>query len=335
MKILGIEGSFIGIGVTANQISGATVVRLVNTSENSGTVQVLENDAEYNDWGAVIGSITIPSGEVVYIQKKAEQWLSGDNYIKYAKVAYSHMMSFASYGSSGGGGSSGLVTDGLVLHLDPDDSSSYSGSGTAWNNLVSSGGASNGTLLNGVSYTAQSGSDGGYFRFDGSNDYVDFGNFNFGTAVTLFCFARPENRSSIRTLFSNAGAGGKDDGVHFYLNQWNTSNNKMIVEYGNGSVGSWLNSSNTITNDSWQALTFTYDKSNNKTIVYNNTTQWGVDTNASIDSQLTAGFKIGRFEEISNYYYRGRIGIYLLYNRELTSSEVSQLYNHYKSRYGL
>ena len=73
MKPLAPEGNFIGLGVTANQISGATVVRLVNTSENSGTVQVLENDAEYNTWVAVIGSITIPAGEVVYIQKKVRR----------------------------------------------------------------------------------------------------------------------------------------------------------------------------------------------------------------------------------------------------------------------
>ena len=329
MKILSQETN-LGIGTT---VSSATVVRAYNSAASVGIV------TRKDSGGTDIGSLTIPSEKVVYLEKKFNDTLVAPSTVLASKVAYSHMMYYASYSSSGGGGSSGLVTDGLVLHLDPDDSSSYSGSGTTWNNLVSSGGAGNGQLINSPTYVAAgnapSGEDGGYFGFDGSEERVQFNAFNFGTAVTLFCFARPENQSSIRTLFSNTGAGGKADGVHFYLNQWNTSNNKMIIEYGNGSVGSSLSSSNTITNNSWQALTYTYDKSNNKTILYNNTTQWGVDTNASIDSQLTASFKIGRFETVNNYFYKGRIGIYLLYNRELTSSEVSQLYNHYKSRYGL
>ena len=246
---------------------------------------------------------------------------------------YNATKSTYGYGSGGGRGS-GLITNGLVLHLDPDDSSSYSGSGSSWNNLVSSGGTGNGTI-SGATYTAASGSDGGYFSFDGSNDSVSFSTHNFGDAATLFCFVRPESTGTIRTLFSNAGAGGDDDGLHFYLNQWNTSNNKMAIEYGDGSSGGSLVSSNTITNSSWQAMTFTYDRANNKTIMYNNTTQWGVDTSATINSNTNAAFKIGRFEETSNYWYKGRIGIYLMYNRELSSSEVTQLYNHYKSRYGL
>ena len=60
----------------------------------------------------------------------------------------------------------GVITDNLVLHLDAGNTSSYSGSGTSWNNLVSSN--YNATLYNGAAYDS---GDGGSIFFDGSNDY--------------------------------------------------------------------------------------------------------------------------------------------------------------------
>jgi hypothetical protein len=62
---------------------------------------------------------------------------------------------------------SGIVTSGLVLHLDVGDAGSYPGSGTAWTDL--SGNGNNGTLTNGPTYSA---ADGGQIILDGTNDFV-------------------------------------------------------------------------------------------------------------------------------------------------------------------
>ena len=58
------------------------------------------------------------------------------------------------------------VTSGLVLHLDARDTNSYSGSGNTWNDL--SGNNYNATI-NGATFN----SNGKYFYFDGSNDYIN------------------------------------------------------------------------------------------------------------------------------------------------------------------
>ena len=63
-----------------------------------------------------------------------------------------------------------IVTDGLVIYLDAANTRSYSGSGTSSNSLVGGIGA---TLVNGVGFTS---SNNGAFTFDGSNDYINFGN---------------------------------------------------------------------------------------------------------------------------------------------------------------
>ena len=62
-----------------------------------------------------------------------------------------------------------IVTDGLVLYLDAENTRSYPGTGTTWSDLSRDG--NNGTLTNGP--TVDSG-NGGSIVFDGSNDYVDF-----------------------------------------------------------------------------------------------------------------------------------------------------------------
>ena len=80
-----------------------------------------------------------------------------------------------------------ISTNGLILHLDAGNSSSYSypGSGTTWTDT--SGNGFNGTLTNGPTYSS---SNGGYFGFDGSNDYVNIGsistNFSSGFSTSFF-----------------------------------------------------------------------------------------------------------------------------------------------------
>jgi hypothetical protein len=48
-----------------------------------------------------------------------------------------------------------IVSNGLVLHLDAGNSTSYPGSGTTWFDL--SGRGNNGTLVNGVGYNSGNG----------------------------------------------------------------------------------------------------------------------------------------------------------------------------------
>jgi len=60
-----------------------------------------------------------------------------------------------------------IVTNGLVLALDAADRKSYSGSGTAWNDL--SGSSANATLTNGPTFSS---ANGGSIVFDAVNDYA-------------------------------------------------------------------------------------------------------------------------------------------------------------------
>jgi len=347
MKPLAPETNFLGIGVSATQISGATVVRLVNTSENSGTVQVLENDAENNYWGPVIGSITVPAGEVVYIQKKSEEWLSGDSFVNYTQVAYSHMMSYASYTAP-----QGYVTDNLQFHIDAGSSSSYSG-GTTVYNLIHNDSSS--TYNSNISYSTNNGgywtfasNTGSGFKFDigGGNNYLSFLSNDF----TVEVWFRPNN-TGLFLEYTKTGpfSGTLSDYPQLvgWLNQQSATNPRinLLTYYSTSNNNGWgFHTDNYISQNSWSENTswihhvVTSDASSLKRSVYKNGIFLGSATNSnfgyvrnSSDNDLYIGGS-----GVYNFPFVGDISIMRVYiGKALSSAEVTQNYNAEKSRYGL
>ena len=204
MKILSQETN-IGIATT---VSSATAVRLYNSDSSVGIVTRTDNA------NSTIGNFTVPAGEVLYLQKKSTDKLIAPSTVLASKVAYSHMMSYASYSSSGGGGGGdNVVTDNMVVYLDAGNNSSYSGSGTSWNDI--SGNSNNFTLINGPTYSS---SDGGAIVFDGTNDYatspsgvsyLKFGtnDYSYGVWAQFNSFADKDYTLSILTAGGGTGAG--------------------------------------------------------------------------------------------------------------------------------
>ena len=103
MKILSQETN-LGTGTT---VSSATVVRAYNSDSNVGIV------TRKDSGGSDIGNLTVPSGKVVYLEKKFNDTLIAPATVKASKIAYSPMMQYASWtaGGGGGGGASGAIYD--------------------------------------------------------------------------------------------------------------------------------------------------------------------------------------------------------------------------------
>ena len=87
MKILSDETN---IG-TATTVSSATVVRVYNSDSSAGIVTRTDNS------NSTIGNFTVPAGEVLYLEKKSTDKLIAPSTVFASKVAYSSMMSYASY----------------------------------------------------------------------------------------------------------------------------------------------------------------------------------------------------------------------------------------------
>lgn len=225
------------------------------------------------------------------------------------------------------------------FYYDPGNVSSYV-SGTTLYDL--SGNNRNATISNSPTYTSGT---GGYFTFDGVNDYITSPNaYNAGnTAHTLEIWIRPTavddclwsdtgtqtpnadyhsaggqifQTGPVQSIISNlwttpAGVQRAVNGASTYLNNWiqvvKTYSGTTLTGYINGTAGS----PSTIT---WSPPWVSTANSWYMHFGATDTTTY----NAS-----TAG------------YFAGRYGIIRFYNRALTSTEVAQNYNADKIKYGL
>ena len=214
--------------------------------------------------------------------------------------------------------SSGIVTSGLVLHLDAGNASSYPGSGTAWTDL--SGNGNNGTLTNGPTYSA---ADGGQIVFDGTNDFVACGNAASlqTTSVTLeVWFKLPNTNTGIRYLFGKDSAHGL------------VTDAKILCAVDEGAAIR-RSTGVDVCDNAWRQVALTVDGtgSNNSRVYINNSLV--LITTTSVLSQAL-GVSIGAtsqglFPSIQS------VAVARFYNRALSASEVTQNFNANRGRFGL
>jgi len=210
-----------------------------------------------------------------------------------------------------------IVTDGLVLNLDPAQLRSYIGSGTSCKDI--SANDLTGTLVNGVGFSTDG---GGSFVYDGVNDNINFGN-NLGlTDNFTFClWIKPTNFSNYRGLIGKTN-GSTPRPFDYYLD---ITSGKPLLFTGSPFFGI---SSPTI--GVWNFVCVALSSPN--CTHYLNGVSNGTTASMSITTNLTNNFLIGSRSDNATRML-GNIGIVNMYNRALTSAEILQNYNANKSRY--
>jgi hypothetical protein len=183
-------------------------------------------------------------------------------------------------------------------------------------------GTYNGTLTNGATYGTGIISNG--FSLDGVNDYVDVSP-SLGASLTA-----PTSSFSYSAWIYKTKSGQavivQNGGSNFGCSMSVTSGGYLGLFYGGGSgvagvsVGTGLINLNT-----WHHCVVTYDGAGNIAF-YKNGSAVDTQTVSWTDGVGTADAWIGSFLGASNYF-GGIIDEVGIWNRVLTSSEVTELYN--------
>jgi len=217
-----------------------------------------------------------------------------------------------------------VVTDGLVLALDAADTNSYPGSGTTWTDL--SGNGNNGTLTNGPTYSSD---DGGYFSFDGSNDYVNCGNsttLDMSTEVTLIHWLK----WNVSTWSPFIGKGTNATTSNYRV--WLGGDKGFDVELTNDNYKPLFTLTSTeLPSNSWCCLGMRFKSDGTLSGFFN-----GIKKNTvtkSIGSTNSGNFLIGF--DAGAAYGGGGISCVQLYNRALSDSEIKQNFNALRGRFGI
>jgi hypothetical protein len=219
-----------------------------------------------------------------------------------------------------------IVRNGLVLNLDAANPSSYVGSGNTINGLV---GGVGGTLFYGTGFST---ADGGSFFLDGS--YAVGGNNNyiyapintglFSNEATMIIWLKNDLAipSTYNTGFLGFGQGQVNDHYPY------VDGVAYLSTFRNVRVDA-IQLSSTINRALPHMVSVTTDSSNWK--LYQNATLQ--HTTSSTGSVYLSRFTIGY--SINAFFYRGNIYAFMIYNRALTESEISQNYNAMRNRFGV
>lgn len=221
---------------------------------------------------------------------------------------------------------------GAQIYYDPGNVASYSGSGNTLNNIGSLGSTSGTTgAISGPSYN--SGVAGGVFNFNGANDQITFGQFDFGNAITVSAWVYPRNEYSINTLISNASAGLATNGFKLEWNSWNTADLKMLLEAGNGSSGDVTSSeSPVIEENQWQHLTWVINFLSPSVSLYRNGIQ--LATAGGIVSGISSNnsnWYIGSMA--GSYYMNANLGELKIWLSNKSGGEILSEFNDTSPRY--
>ena len=238
------------------------------------------------------------------------------------------------------------VSEGLILNLDAGNRASYSGTGTTWVDL--SGNRLNGTLINGPTYSGTGVST--VITCDGTDDYIevldnsllDFGANNFTVEYWFKKLATTTGYDNIWGVNKwNVGGGGAG------TNEW-------ALEIGQGSSGtgdfvafavesgsttyatSYFNPTNALT----QYHQLVGIRNGNKLELYLDGSQLYSNTPAGFTTSVSVNNISGRNLRIANaalnnLYTNTSSAVVRLYSKALSSTEVLQNFNFYRSRYGI
>ena len=210
-----------------------------------------------------------------------------------------------------------IIGDGLILDVDAAVSRSYSGSGITVNGLI---GGIGGTLVNGVGFTT---ANNGAFTFDGSNDYIIFGNSSAvqQSSGTLSAWAKASSPGGgYRGIIAKQGAYGL-----FYTDS-------VLVAY-DWAADAPRSTGINIADNTWKNVVLTYQSGvSNGTRIYIN----GVSvltTTITILNQINNLF--GGAEANASQFAACSVAAFNMHSRALTAQEVLRNYNATKRRYGL
>jgi hypothetical protein len=223
-----------------------------------------------------------------------------------------------------------LITDGLVLRLDPANIKSYQASGTTFKDLTTN--LSDFTLVGTPTYNAN-----GFFTFNGTNQYASRANtasLKPATAISIEQWLNADNW--------NAGTSSSDykcslsctEGGGYSHNIWNGKFYSYIY-----AGGKYLIPSASVSNfGGWHHFVTTFDGRYAK--LYIDGSLANTDDHGSANRTMTyasnsifLGVEAGPSTAPAGNFWQGKIATTAIYNKALSNAEILQNYNNTKVRY--
>jgi hypothetical protein len=233
-------------------------------------------------------------------------------------------------------GSPPIASDALVLYLTAGDTASYPGTGNIWYDVA---GSNNGTLTNGPTFDS---GNGGSIAFDGINDYVTIASTPpslQGNSNLTVCgwFKRTQSSVQQRGVWGIGGeatGGGLcswnyDNTNEIAIDLWNTSTFTTGVTYP---LNEWVFVA-------WQKIAGNMTRAN--CIIWRNLVSYTGNQLTVLRSEGPSpninnyGCTLGSISRTTGYCLGMNIASFSVYNKILSSDEITQIFNANRWRFGI
>ena len=225
-----------------------------------------------------------------------------------------------------------IVTDGLVFAVDAGNLVSYENGDTTTYSLT---GSLSGLLNNGVDFGFY---DGGYWEFDGVDDYIDFGSINSSNPMSFFgvnnmtleiwVYPIPSGDPYQRVIDKSDGGNGQN-GWCLFLGT-NPPSTKRLTFAINSTYPIDVYG-NVYEHNAWNHIVLT--RNGNDFNMYSNGEIVSSSTFTTGFPSTTTNMRIGSWNHSTNREFNGKIGTVRAYHQTLTAAEVTQNYNAQSSRF--
>jgi hypothetical protein len=201
-----------------------------------------------------------------------------------------------------------MVTNGLTLYL---DATSYPGSGTTWTDL--SGNGYNMTLTGSFTFT------GAALQFNGGGGSLTSLNYST-TNFTIMAGSRYSGATRGRVISSM--------GNNWLFGHWSNSTQKYYAE-------GWITNSsqNENSDTNWRIYTGLENYTSDQRSFYVNNT--ALVTNSTAGAAGFNGLSVGRWGVDNSEGSNCEVSFILVYNRLLSSEEMTQNFNAFRGRFGI
>lgn len=242
-----------------------------------------------------------------------------------------------------------IVTQGLVLNLDAAIKESYPGTGSIWRDISQNN--LSGSLISGSFYT---GSDYGNMVFDATSSFTPSGNtFNFRPSTTgelsmemwvypTGPFTRYLSEPPTTNLAGIFGQGYFGNSTGWGLGvttisgigncfNFQVRNATTILQAGVTSENGYA----VFTTGSWYHVVGTFTRNDFSRLYINGELKSSISTTPLNELTITPSINNAAIGRISSFYAGCRVAVAKLYNRPLSSTEITQNFNALRGRYGI